>query len=557
MANKFQKVDYDKWHREIFLMQLLIAGFVFIIEVADNAILYVTRSQGYGPDTIVEKLIRYLLITTIINFGCILVGKIVTMRSKDIEMKKYTLILCTTIMCTDVSFSHYQFASTLVIFVIPILVSILYEDMALTLTATVFSLVGQTIAVVARMIDPGYNKDIGPEAIIVYSYTIGIYFVSKIIIKTLVNRRTELGKALIDVERANASVEMATYSFKMLETLARAIDAKDKYTNGHSQRVAAYATKLAEALGWDKEEVEKLKYEALLHDIGKIWVPDSVLNKPNRLTTEEFGVIKSHTLVGADILKDMIVAPNAYLVAKHHHERYDGNGYPRSIEGEEIPVNARIVCIADAYDAMNSNRIYRKALSREVIREELVKGRGTQFDPEFLDVFLQLFDEYKLNINVNEMKFSQMDSEQEYILEDIERVVRKMAEIEEKNNVLNDFDKFYKYMRNIGIRYNRSIEVLSISMIPIEDETNENEINEEEIEVAANALEVSIRKSIRAVDVYYRYSDTRHMVILLDAGKENIDIVTSRITYDFKLIDKYDLVYKVNEDISDIEELVQ
>lgn len=547
MNNKLHKVEYEKWHREIYIIQLIIAGFVFVIEVVDNALLYVTRSQGYGPDTIVEKLIRYLLITTVINFGLILIGRIVVARSKDLELKKFVLILCTTIICTNVSFTHYQFASTLVAFVVPILVSILYEDISLTFTAMVLSLFGQTVAVVARALDPGYNKDIGPEALIVYSFTIAVYCISKIILKTLIARREELAKAFVDVERANASVEMAKYSFKMLETLARAIDAKDKYTNGHSQRVAAYSTKLAEALGWSEDEIEKLKYEALLHDIGKIWVPDSVLNKPNRLTDDEFNVIKSHTLVGADILKDMIAVPNAYSVAKHHHERYDGKGYPRSIKGEDIPVNARIVCIADSYDAMNSDRIYRKALPADVIRQELINGRGTQFDPEYLDVFLKLFDEHKLNINVKELTFETQDTQKEYVLEDIERVIRNMAVIEERNNVMSDFDKFYKYMRNIGIRYNRTIEVLSISMKP-----KEGDLSEDEVRIGGDALEIAIRKNIRSVDVYYRYSDRLHIVILLDAGRENIDVITTRMTYDFKKIEEFDLVYKVNEDISSV-----
>lgn len=179
---------------------------------------------------------------------------------------------------------------------------------------------------IARATDEEYNRDIGPEA-------------------------------AIATEKANASAEKMMLSMKMLETLAGTLDAKDKYTNGHSMRVAFYATRLAEELGWDKERVSILRYEALLHDIGKI-------------------------------------------------------GVPGGLRGTDIPFNARIVCIADAYDAMSSDRIYRNALSGDVIRNELINGRDTQFDPELLD-------------------------------------------------------KFYKYMRNIGLRYNHSVEVVQVENIGV------------------------------------------------------------------------------------------
>lgn len=187
-------------------------------------------------------------------------------------------------------------------------------------------------------------------------------------------------------------------SLQMVETLADVIDAKDKYTKGHSTRVAEYAVLLAREMGYQEEELANLRYAALLHDIGKIGVPDSILNKPSRLTNAEYEIIKTHSSIGGDILKNIDNIPDAEDVARYHHERYDGKGYPEQRKGTDIPKKARIVCVADAYDAMNSKRIYRKALTREKIREELVNGRGTQFDPVALDVFLKLFDEDKLVI---------------------------------------------------------------------------------------------------------------------------------------------------------------
>ena len=181
-------------------------------------------------------------------------------------------------------------------------------------------------------------------------------------------------------------------TLQTVKALAQAVDAKDKYTNGHSGRVSEYAVLLAEELGWPQDRVQNLRYASLLHDIGKIGIPDSVLNKPGRLTDEEFEVVKSHTTQGADILSQVTAVPGLSDVARYHHERWDGTGYPSGLSGESIPENARLVAVADAYDAMTSSRVYRPALPPSVVREELERGRGTQFDPAMLDAFLHLLD---------------------------------------------------------------------------------------------------------------------------------------------------------------------
>lgn len=210
-------------------------------------------------------------------------------------------------------------------------------------------------------------------------------------------------------ERLNAEVERQTavareraarlerVSEETVRMLAVAIDAKDRYTNGHSFRVAAYSAALARKLGWAEEEVVALWREALLHDIGKIGIPDAVLNKPGQLTEEEFAVIKSHAAIGGNILSKASSQLDAAVVARFHHERFDGCGYPTGLAGERIPLHARVVTVADAYDAMRSDRIYRKGLSPEVIRAELVNGRGAQFDPRLLDAFLSLADDGTLD----------------------------------------------------------------------------------------------------------------------------------------------------------------
>ncbi len=181
-------------------------------------------------------------------------------------------------------------------------------------------------------------------------------------------------------------------SFQLVQTLANAIDAKDKYTNGHSSRVAEYSVRMARAMGWNKEDIDILRYEGLLHDIGKIGISDAILNKAARLSEDEFDILKDHVTIGGDIMHDASTLPGADNVIRHHHERYDGTGYPDGLKGEQIPIDARIVTIADTYDAMASNRVYRKALPKDVIRVELLKGSGRQFDPKILEVFISLFD---------------------------------------------------------------------------------------------------------------------------------------------------------------------
>lgn len=200
-------------------------------------------------------------------------------------------------------------------------------------------------------------------------------------------------QSIVATERAN---QLERLSEEMVETLARAIDAKDRYTNGHSFRVSEYAVKLAQKLGWSENEIKELEREALLHDIGKIGVPDAVLNKPGKLSEAEFETIKSHTTIGRNILEGLEGMHSAAEAAAFHHERYDGKGYPEGLKGTSIPVHARIITIADAFDAMRSDRVYRKGLPSDVIRAELVKGCGVQFDPVFLPVFVELLDEGNL-----------------------------------------------------------------------------------------------------------------------------------------------------------------
>ena len=176
------------------------------------------------------------------------------------------------------------------------------------------------------------------------------------------------------------------------EALASAIDAKDPYTHGHSARVAMYSTQIAREAGKSEEECEKVYFAALLHDVGKIGVPSAVINKPGRLTDEEFAQIKLHPVLGNQILSSIQQSPYLSIGAHFHHERYDGRGYPSGLKGEDIPEIARIIAVADSYDAMTSKRSYRDPIPQQTVREELVKGIGTQFDPYYAKIMIHLVD---------------------------------------------------------------------------------------------------------------------------------------------------------------------
>lgn len=182
-------------------------------------------------------------------------------------------------------------------------------------------------------------------------------------------------------------------SMQMVQALANTIDAKDSYTNGHSTRVAKYSVMLAQKMGYKEEKIENLMYAALLHDIGKIGIPKEIINKPSRLTDEEYEIIKTHPGIGANILKEITELPDITIGARWHHERYDGKGYPDKLSGTDIPELARIIGVADAYDAMTSKRSYRDVLSQEIVKNEIEKGKGTQFDPEIAEIMLELIAE--------------------------------------------------------------------------------------------------------------------------------------------------------------------
>lgn len=234
------------------------------------------------------------------------------------------------------------------------------------------------------------------------------------------------------VQQKKQSEEM---TMLLVKTLSDTIEAKDEYTRGHSSRVSEYAAIIAQKMELSEEDVEKIRYAATLHDIGKIGVPDTVLNKPSRLTNEEYEIIKTHSSIGADILQNIEIIAYTADIARHHHERYDGKGYPDGLVGDENSIGARIVAVADSFDAMNSERIYRKPLAREIVINEIEKNKGIQFDPVVADVFLELLksgiiDEITNKDNID----NDIDSDSDSINDDAGRILSAVVNSMKNSN---------------------------------------------------------------------------------------------------------------------------
>lgn len=204
----------------------------------------------------------------------------------------------------------------------------------------------------------------------------------------LTNQEEEIARLKDELVEAKLQIERAY--LENIETLRYAVEVRNPYTRGHSERVSKYAVLIGEKLNLSDEQLRILRIGGLFHDIGKIGTPDSILLKDSKLTDEEYAKIKRHPTIGTEILSNSEVFKDILPIVKHHHERYDGKGYPDQLKGEEIPLLARITSVADSFDAMSSRRTYRDKLELSNIIDEIEKNKGTQFDPEMADAFIEI-----------------------------------------------------------------------------------------------------------------------------------------------------------------------
>ena len=218
-----------------------------------------------------------------------------------------------------------------------------------------------------------------------------------------VKQMDEIKKINEQLEDSKEQLEQAYLD--MIQTLRYTVEAKDTYTRGHSDRVSEYSVLIGEKLGLPEDQIKTLRIGGLFHDIGKIGIPDSILLKPDKLTDDEYSEIKNHPTIGAHILSNATIFRDILPIVKHHHERYDGNGYPGKLKGEDIPYLARIAAVADSFDAMTSKRTYRDSLPLDVVKSEIERCKGTQFDPAIADAFLDILDTQYAEISQIQSKY--------------------------------------------------------------------------------------------------------------------------------------------------------
>lgn len=340
-----------------------------------------------------QRSLSYLFVFMLVTAVTAIIVLILYLKQPDRYSLRYTIVGGYFIMyifvmitgSTTMVFSYIlPMLSLLVLFHQPIII------LVTGICATVLNLISIFLRYNRGEITTENSKDIEIQLALLFLCFLGSYLATRLydeIHKTNEKYNKELSERNKDIERM---------TMQTITTIANTIDAKDEYTRGHSKRVAEYSATIATELGMSEVEVSNIRIIGLLHDIGKIGIPDSVLNKPGKLTNEEFQIMKGHTLAGAEILKDIDMIPGLEIGAKYHHERIDGKGYPEGISGDDIPYLARIIAVADAYDAMSSNRVYRRHLPKDKILSELEKGCGTQWDEEITKVMIKLINEDRL-----------------------------------------------------------------------------------------------------------------------------------------------------------------
>lgn len=340
-----------------------------------------------------QRNLSYLFVFMLVTAVPAMIVLILYLKQPDRYSLRYTIVGGYFIMyifvmitgSTTMVFSYIlPMLSLLVLFHQPIII------LVTGICATVLNLISIFLRYNRGEITTENSKDIEIQLALLFLCFLGSYLATRLydeIHKTNEKYNKELSERNKDIERM---------TMQTITTIANTIDAKDEYTRGHSKRVAEYSATIATELGMSEVEVSNIRIIGLLHDIGKIGIPDSVLNKPGKLTNEEFQIMKGHTLAGAEILKDIDMIPGLEIGAKYHHERIDGKGYPEGISGDDIPYLARIIAVADAYDAMSSNRVYRRHLPKDKILSELEKGCGTQWDEEITKVMIKLINEDRL-----------------------------------------------------------------------------------------------------------------------------------------------------------------
>ena len=333
--------------------------------------------------------------------------------------------------------------------------------------------------------------------------------------------------------------ELNNLALSTVITIANTVDAQDVYSAGRSLRVAVCARDIAKNLGWDDRRCQNIYFVALLHDIGMITVDDAILNKPARLTPIEYEAVERHTVKGAEMLRDITVLENLSDGVLYHHERWDGAGYPKGLSGKDIPECARVIAVADAYDAMNSDRVYRSRLTGDKIISEFVRCKGSQFDPEIADVFVfMLKDGYSVDPDIEQSKEASERASRDGGLRDMFAPAADRDEIEgDMDSLTGLFTRSYLNAR-VGkkITEERSGAFMIIDLMGYKELSAKYSSGECD-EVIRKFSDI-LRSFFREADIICRISSDRFAVFVSgESGKGVIEKKASMIT---RITDTYD-----------------
>ena len=313
---------------------------------------------------------------------------------------------------------------------------------------------------------------------------------------------------------------------RTIETIAGAIDARDEYTGGHSERVGLYAQALARQMAdeydFSEEDILRIHYIGLIHDIGKIGVADSVLNKAGKLTDEEFSLMKKHSEIGYEIMSSLGEEIEGALDGiRYHHERFDGRGYPDGLAGEGIPLIARILCLADSYDAMTSNRVYRKRLTREEVIGELKKCSGTQFDPKIADIFISLLESGKISeVTIDGLAAGSTGE----ALESAKLEGQLQSDLQAGEKIIHPSHvRMLCYMIKLMEKKDKQYTVMYIG---VDDDPQKNE---SEVASARRKITSIVTESITEHDINIRYNERLNVVALFDRTDEEVETFADMI----------------------------
>jgi diguanylate cyclase (GGDEF)-like protein/putative nucleotidyltransferase with HDIG domain len=390
-----------------------------------------------------ERTIQYFIVFILVTALPAVICLIIYLKKPDVHNLRYVIVVGYSVMYIFVMMT----GSTTMVFsyILPMLsILVLYHQPMLILCSGIAAMLVNIISIYFKYqngeITVSNSKDIEIQIALIFLCFTGSFVATKLY-DEITQENDEYNRTL---DKKNQQIQKMT--LQTIATIANTIDAKDEYTRGHSKRVSEYSVAIALELGMDEKEVDNLRSIALLHDIGKIGVPDAVLNKPGKLTNEEYQLMKRHTVIGAEILKDIGMLPGIDVGAKYHHERWDGKGYPNGLAGEDIPYIARIIAVADAYDAMTSNRIYRKHLDENTVLNEIKNGVGSQFAPEPANALIELIESGRMADIVPSVQ------EEPKEMRDVSTIVsRVMEKNEEKFKERIKIDELTgKYNRNYG-----------------------------------------------------------------------------------------------------------